>query len=71
MDTKTLLKTIQTRGAVLFGTGFVAEKMVHTLAEQGLVDCIRGFVVSKAITTSFKGKPITWNWHGGQAHYLL
>ena len=58
MDTKTLLKTIQTRGAVLFGTGFVAEKMVHTLAEQGLEDCIRGFVVSKAITTSFKGKPV-------------
>ena len=58
MDTKTLLKTIQIRGAVLFGTGFVAEKIVHTLAEQGLEDCIRGFVVSKAITTSFKGKPV-------------
>lgn len=58
MDTKTLLKTIQTRGAVLFGTGFVAEKIVHTLAEQGLEDCIRGFVVSKKVTTSFKGKPV-------------
>ena len=58
MDTKTLLKTIQTRGAVLFGTGFVAEKIVHTLAEQGLEDCIRGFVVSKAVTTYFKGKPV-------------
>lgn len=58
MDTKTLLKTIQTRGVVLFGTGFVAEKIVHTLAEQGLEDCIRGFVVSKAVTTSFKGRPV-------------
>ena len=58
MDTKTLLKTIQARGVVLFGTGFVAVKIVHTLAEQGLMDCIRGFVVSKAITTSFKGKPV-------------
>jgi glycosyltransferase involved in cell wall biosynthesis len=58
MDTKTLLKTIQARGVVLFGTGFVAEKIVHTLAEQGLQDCVRGFVVSKAVTTSFKGKPV-------------
>ena len=58
MDTKTLLKTIQARSVVLFGTGFVAEKIVHTLAEQGLEDCIRGFVVSKAVTTSFKGKPV-------------
>lgn len=58
MDTKTLLKTIQTRGVVLFGTGFVAEKIVHTLTEQGLMDCVRGFVVSKAVTTSFKGKPV-------------
>lgn len=58
MDTKTLLKTIQTRDVVLFGTGFVAEKIVHTLAEQGLLDCVRGFVVSKAVTTSFKGKPV-------------
>ena len=51
METKTLLQTIQARGVVLFGTGFVAEKIVHTLAEQDLVDCICGFVVSKAITT--------------------
>ena len=58
MDTKTLLKTIQTRGVVLFGTGFVAEKIVHTLAEQGLEGCIRGFVVSKAKESSFKGKPV-------------
>ena len=58
MDTKTLLKTIQVRGVVLFGTGFVAEKIVHTLTEQELLDCVRGFVVSKAITTSFKGKPV-------------
>lgn len=58
METKTLLQTIQVRGVVLFGTGFVAEKIVHTLAEQGLVDCICGFVVSKAVTTSFKGKPV-------------
>lgn len=58
MDTKTLLKTIQARGVVLFGTGFVAEKIVHTLTEQGLEDCICGFVVSKAVTTSFKGKPV-------------
>ena len=58
METKTLLQTIQARGVVLFGTGFVAEKIVHTLAEQGLVDCICGFVVSKAVTTSFKGKPV-------------
>jgi glycosyltransferase involved in cell wall biosynthesis len=58
MDTKTLLKTIQTRGAVLFGTGFVADKIVHTLAEQGLEDCVCGFVVSKPDTTSFKGKPV-------------
>lgn len=58
MDTKTLLKTIYTRGVVLFGTGFVAEKIVHTLTDQGLVDCICGFVVSKAVATSFKGKPV-------------
>ena len=58
METKTLLQTIQARGVVLFGTGFVAEKIVHTLAEQDLVDCICGFVVSKAVTTSFKGKPV-------------
>lgn len=58
MDTKTLLKTIQTRGVVLFGTGFVAEKIVHTLTEHGLMECVRGFVVSKAVTTSFKGNPV-------------
>ena len=58
MDTNTLLKTIQARGVVLFGTGFVAEKIVHTLAENGLENCIRGFVVSKKITTNFKEKPV-------------
>ena len=58
MDTKTLIKKIKSRGLVLFGTGFVAEKIIHTLAEQGLADCIRGFVVSKAVATSFKGKPV-------------
>ncbi len=58
MDTKTLLETIQTRGVVLFGTGFVAEKIVHTLAEKGLKNRVRGFVVSKVITTFFKGKPV-------------
>lgn len=58
MDTKTLLKTIQTRGVVLFGTGFVAEKIANTLAEQRLLDYVQGFVVSKAVTTSFKGKPV-------------
>ena len=68
MDTKTLLKTIQARGVVLFGTGFVAVKIVHTLAEQGLMDCIRGFVVSKDITTSFKGKPV---WSLGQYSEMI
>jgi len=58
MDTKTLLETIQARGVVLFGTGFVAEKIVHTLAEKGLENCVCGFVVSKGITTTFKGKPV-------------
>ncbi len=58
MDTKTLLKTMQNRGVVLFGTGFVAEKIVHTLAEQGFANCIRGFVVSEAKMVSFKGKPV-------------
>ena len=60
METKTLLQTIQARGVVLFGTGFVAEKIVHTLAEQGLEGCIRGFVVSKAFTNSFKRK-LVWS----------
>ncbi len=56
MDTQTLLKTIQKRGAVLFGTGFVAERVFHTLAGQD--SCVCGFVVSKARGSIFCGKPV-------------
>ena len=36
METSVLLETIRARGAVLFGTGFVAERFVQTLSERGL-----------------------------------
>lgn len=58
MDTQTLLKTIQKRGAVLFGTGFVAERVFHTLAGASQDSCVCGFVVSKSRGNDFCGKPV-------------
>lgn len=58
MDTQILLKTIQERGVVLFGAGFVAEHFLATLSGYGLEDCVRGFTVTRAAVPSFHGKPV-------------
>lgn len=60
MDTQTLLKTIRERGAVLFGTGFVAKLVFDTLTELELDSFIRGFVVSRNAGDVFCDRPV-WN----------
>ena len=58
METSVLLEAIKARGAVLFGTGFVAERAARILEERGLGACLRGFLVSRTRTGSFCGRPV-------------
>lgn len=58
MDTQVLLQTIRERGAVLFGTGFVAKLFFDTLAGLELDSFVQGFVVSGSAENAFCGKPV-------------
>ena len=58
METSVLLEAIRARGAVLFGTGFVAERVARVLEERGLGACLQGFLVSQAHTDSFCARPV-------------
>ena len=58
METSDLLEAIKARGAVLFGTGFVAERVARVLEERGLGACLQGFLVSQAHTDSFCARPV-------------